>query len=1190
MAKIILFETFLKPVFLNLFAGFCLVLFVLPSYTDDSLSQSEFSSSVEEITEQIDLIEESKKILERDFEGKTREELYHEIFGIAAPAAPKEIEAVIKVNNILGNRIEVVFSEDRENFTVPAKPLVGILSDVVDQNFLNKLVGKIDNSGRVSKRDLDSLELLTDYDSGERLVTVFVPPKLRTKQVHQLRYSKQDPYLSESVKPENLSGYVNLNATQQLRFFQDLSDDSLAIYSFYGSNDHIRQPLYFNFDGALNIMGAVAEAGAIYRESNNNSFQRKDARIIYDFPEKTLRLIAGDIRYGTVGYQSHVPIGGISLSKDYSLAPHILSYPLGDYEFYLVDPAEVEVWVNGVMVRKMELEPGTHNIQNYPFAEGSNDVKIVIKDFSGRRETIDFTFLHEPNLLAKNFSQYSFNIGFAEKITSDRYHYDSRNPFVSLMYRRGIANRFTMDVYGQAFRDKGIVGTECLYAIPAGNLFLSSAVTYLNTAGFDMAARMGFHYRSKIRYSQDDENNRKNRRLSSVIWKTEAEYLGRKFPRALEKKLRFYEESFRMITDLSIPFDQIRIGARGEYDIRPDTIDYFSIGLNLQKRWAGKINTQVGFKYSTDNKLHEANPMVTLNIQWSFMKNSNFLNVRQGINKRNPRFDNTYGLTDNNSDRHWDFNTDVNWDYVSLKPKPEKPIMGVSTRLNREYSDYSAKLGYSGNAGSMEVNHTIAEPGFASNTFLQHHTNINMKTALVFTPKALALSRPVYGGFLIAKGNKNLKNHTVRINNRENGYDATSTWFGPAVLPLYSQYQLRDIKVSPLNAPLAAVDEKQDFTLFSQYKSGFLLTIGTDKKVFVTGRLINKKAEVFEYQQINFIENAKGNCDTVVTFTNQAGRFQFLAKVGKNYSIEVADEYYEKGSVNIPADLEDYYNVGDIILNEIDEPDFNEAEKVTPGQKESEIEGDSLSIDSSLTDADGTKDENIEETGEEKKTEEEEEDSLDSLTETQVEEMSEKLNDPLGRYVYISGILCDSSGVLKNVAFSVNNAGNRSFAAANTFTDNKGGFRFILREPGRFNINAKIANKNGNSVYGVARFDVPGVKMGSFFQLGKLVLNTYDFKVPDEEKHDSSNGNNIMISGRITDSQKKPLHFTTIMFSSMDTTFHTFTDVDGKFNVVCNSTGLYLVCESGLNNKKNHIIRIPANTKGVFDLGVLELK
>lgn len=1175
MAKIILIKTLLKPGFLNPFSGFCLLLFALPSYTDDSLSQSVLSSSVEEVTEKNDLIEESKKILEKDFEGKTREELYREIFGIDAPAMPKEIEAVIKVNNKSGNRIDVVFSEDRENFTVPAKPVVGILSDVIDKNLLKEVIGKIDKFGRISKNDLDLIGLLTEFDSEERLVTVFVPPKLRTKQIHQLKYSKQDPYLSQSIKPANFSGYLNINATQQLRYLQDLSDDSSSIYSFYGSNDNICQPLYCNFHGALNIMGAVAEGGALYRESNNTPFQRKDVRIVYDFPQRTLRLAAGDIRYGTVGYQSHVPIGGISLSKDYSLAPHILSYPLGDYEFYLVDPAEVEVWVNGVMVRKIVLEPGTHNIQNYPFAEGSNEVEIVIRDFSGRRETIDFSFLHEPELLAKNFSQYSFNAGFAETRTSDRYQYDSRNPFVSLMYRRGITNRFTMDVYGQAFRDKGIVGTECLYAIPAGNLFLSSAVTYLDTAGFDMAARMGFHYRSKIRYSQDDENNK--RRLSTVNWKTEAEYLGRKFPGTLEQKLRFYEESFRLITDLSIPLDQIRIGARGEYDIRPDTTDYFSIGLNLQKRWAGKINTQVGFKYSTDNKLHEANPMVTLSVQWSFMKNSNFLNVRQGINKRNPLYDNTYDLTDNNSDRRWDFTTDVNWDYVSLKPKPEKPIMGVSTRLNREYSDYNAKLGYSGNAGSMEVNHTIAEPGFASNTFLQHHTNINLKTALVFTPTALALSRPVHGGFLIAKGNKNLKKHTVRINDRDNGYDATSTWFGGAVLPLFSQYQLMDVKISPVDAPLASVDEKQDFTLFPQYKSGFLITIGSDKKVFVTGSLINKKEEVFEYQQIKFIENAKENGDTVVTFTNQAGRFQFLAKVGKTYSVEVADEYYEKGSINIPADLEDYYNAGDIILNEIDELDSKE------------VESDPFYIDSVFTDENGPLNEENKEIGEEKETDEKETGALDSLTETQIEEAAKKLNDPLGRYVYISGNLCDSSGILKNEAISVNNAENGTSGTTSTFTDNKGSFQFILREPGSYNIRTKIAIENGDSVYGFVGFNVPEEKMGSFFQLGKLVLDADNYKIPDEEKHDSSSGSTIMVSGRITDSQKKPLRFTRIMFSSLDTTFHTFTDVNGKFNVICNSTGMYIICESGLNNKKNRIIRIPENTKGFFDLGVLEL-
>jgi len=82
------------------------------------------------------------------------------------------------------------------------------------------------------------------------------------------------------------------------------------------------------------VKDVVLEGMANYRQYQDYPFQRRDVRLVYDRPEQALRFSAGDIQYLTLGYQSGVRIGGVSISKDYSLQPYILTYPVGEHEFF----------------------------------------------------------------------------------------------------------------------------------------------------------------------------------------------------------------------------------------------------------------------------------------------------------------------------------------------------------------------------------------------------------------------------------------------------------------------------------------------------------------------------------------------------------------------------------------------------------------------------------------------------------------------------------------------------------------------------------------------------------------------------------------------------------------------------------------------------------------------------------------
>ena len=221
-------------------------------------------------------------------------------------------------------------------------------------------------------------------------------------------------------------------------------------------------------------------------------------------------------------------MGGVSISKDLSLQPYVLTYPTGEHEFYLTDPAEAEIWVNDVMVSKMVLQPGTHDVRGFPFSTGNNHVKIILRDFAGRVDSIDFSAQYNMTLLAKGFSRYSLNAGFPSKLLLRRYSYNEDQPCLSLAYQRGITDRLTLDLYSQAFTSEtntqsvlntadtaalfgkgyklshyrdGMLGFGGLYAIPSGFVQLDAAEATSKTAapappcGWDTRMKQGFPIR-----------------------------------------------------------------------------------------------------------------------------------------------------------------------------------------------------------------------------------------------------------------------------------------------------------------------------------------------------------------------------------------------------------------------------------------------------------------------------------------------------------------------------------------------------------------------------------------------------------------------------------------------------------------------------------------------------------------------
>jgi outer membrane usher protein len=1193
-------------------------------------------------------LEDSKNKLEKNNSSKTREQLYREIFGIPPPKPPRQIDASLTVNEKVDGRIEVVFNDDRTDFSIPAAPVISMITEMISTELLDLVKSKINSSGRLTKRQLDEMRLETTFESQDYLVHIEIPPDLLSKQVHDLSGYREDPYITENLKPNAVSAYLNAFVNEKIKYFQSVSDDTSNTYYKISKklNNEVRQPVIANIDAAVNIKGVVLEGGSTYNEMYDNPIQKNDIRLVYDLPKKYLRFTAGDVTYKTTGYLSYVPIGGIGLTKDYSLQPHNNSYPVSDREFFLSEQSEVDIWVNELLVQSLLLEPGTHDIRGFPFASGSNNVRIEIKDFSGRIETLEFSFVHEPILLAKGKSQYTCNAGLPYSIDGNEYIYDKKDPYLLATYKRGLTNKFTFEVYGQSFLDRALAGANGIYALSSGNLHLDLAGSYGKKVGPDFGAKIGFIYRSKVSYlTKKNSSTVSLQRVNPITWNSRLEYLGSGFPESLQDSIDSYEKCIRLSSDLSIPMPgQFNVDLKSSYSILPDSNNIFEISVGFQKTLFRSLRAGANLSYSSDIRTNRANPYVSIQAQWTFISGPNSFAVNETVTRQPPPAKDT--LVKSGSKNHeWDFSTDVKWDYLETYQRPQKINAGITAHVGEMYSEYNGRIGYTGNAGSIEFNQNLGTPGYFQEQFIQHLSDLRLKTSVVFADGRIALSRPVYNGFLIAKGVKNLKSSTIRINPHDDDYEATSVWFGPAVLPIHSPYHLQKIKISPLNSSVSSVNDKFDFSLYPQYKSGFLINVGTDITVLVIGILLDKSGNPLGYQSINIVSKDDKNFESINTFTNQAGKFQFMGTAGQTYEMRLESSSTNQPIlITIPKDKNDFYRVGEINTDGISNqqlPDRYESTEspVNSTEENTAREPGTLNSDTGEINTDGTSSQPLPEKHESidssvnltEKTNVKEPDTLNrdskqvvdsskqiilkraAETEFKIDSViteeilpadtnldkaarnsfiidpdnvidkksAEKLVDPRARKTFIYGTLRDPGGVPMPLT---------SFEIIPLDDTLSKPFRSFTNKNGRFQIVGSKPGKyristtkplDNGATVGIDTFVVTAAGMGTYQQTGKINLN----KSQDTPRSEVLNDSAIKVTGTIEDTNGEMLKFTPVSIISIDTTINTFTDNNGSFQVICRKPGIYMIYRTGSNTNTGAFITIKSGTKGIVDVG-----
>lgn len=226
-------------------------------------------------------------------------------------------------------------------------------------------------------------------------------------------------------------------------------------------------------------------------------FIRLMSNITYDRRQDLQRLILGDFFAFSGDLGGRINMGGISFSKVYHIDPYFIKNPMYNFSGLASLPSEVEVYLDGMLIRKEKLPPGEFELKNISYYGGARTVEIVIKDPFGREQRFVHPFYFTDIPLRKGFHEYSYNVGFLREefgVESDKYS----ELALSAFHRYGLSDSLTIGFRTEAKKGLYNFGPQASYTMPRAGIIkisLSSNITDMSKSGFAGSFEYGYQGR-----------------------------------------------------------------------------------------------------------------------------------------------------------------------------------------------------------------------------------------------------------------------------------------------------------------------------------------------------------------------------------------------------------------------------------------------------------------------------------------------------------------------------------------------------------------------------------------------------------------------------------------------------------------------------------------------------------------------
>lgn len=765
----------------------------------------------------------------------------------------------------------LVSLENLPVINIQATPLLTQTAKLIRPDTQATLVSAVDTAGNISLDILRQNGLAVTFDRTKLEIQIQIPPAQRLTSIARLNEKNLPAGVENALSSSPISGYINF------RFDQD--------YVWWEAEDSQtgRKPLNFALDAAFNYKNWVLEGRSNFTEKRQPFWQRGDFRLVRDSPDQALRYVVGDLSIPVTGYQNSQAQIGISVARNFSLQPYTVTRPISQYEFFLETDSQVDLLINGKLERTLQLSAGRQDLRDLPLGVGTNDVTLVITDNVGRVQRLNFAYPVASDLLAPGMEQFAYSLGFLSLDDTGDRTYDFTQPILTLSHRLGMTNYLTIGSYLQANLDQQLLGLEGIWATRYGNFGWDIAFSHDHELGLDYATRLRYEY------LKSGPNNPAQRSFRLGI-----ESKGANFSRVGEDN-----PNNDFLYDITANYGQILFGnIRSNIGIRyqfgRDVPNTYRLNLGLNRNFRNGLNLGVNFSQSLD-KNGSDETRASINLSLSLPERRQSIQLSSDVN--NSKYTNN-----------------LTWNYTPSQ-RIGKPKVSLGVRQDDGGYSLTGRLGYTGYRFNWDLSNN-AVFALDSNSVVSNTSKLSFGTALVFADGHFAWSRPINNSFALVIAKDSIKDQEIIINPSVNGPVARLNRGTVGVVPDLNPYNISTLIIDAPNLPVGMDLGNRAISLFPTYRSGTLVSVGTDATVFLRGILLGADGEPVATQSGQIISISDPNWQAVTVFTNRTGRFATPGLKPGSYEIRLFTKPPSVIQFTIPANTKGIYDIGTLKIPE----------------------------------------------------------------------------------------------------------------------------------------------------------------------------------------------------------------------------------------------------------------------------------
>lgn len=282
---------------------------------------------------------------------------------------------------------------------------------------------------------------------GETLVDVSQIPSV------QFEYDQAGQMLKLKV-PDSWLPEQRIDNTGEQNYHRPLSTPGLLFnYDSYSlvSSDNSKttststETRFFGAAGTFSNFAVIRQNWSS-GNAEQQGYIRYDTLWKYSDTERMLSYQAGDVVSDALTWSSSVRLGGLRFSRNFSVRPDLVTYPLLNLSGSAEVPSSVDLFINGYKASSTQINGGPYTLTNVPYISGAGEATVVTTDALGRQVTTSVPFYVSNTLLREGLSDFDFSIGAL------RNNYGIKNAdygagAVSAIYRYGVSNWLTLSTH-----------------------------------------------------------------------------------------------------------------------------------------------------------------------------------------------------------------------------------------------------------------------------------------------------------------------------------------------------------------------------------------------------------------------------------------------------------------------------------------------------------------------------------------------------------------------------------------------------------------------------------------------------------------------------------------------------------------------------------------------------------------------